>query len=165
MNVAELLREARSSAGLTQRELARRARTSQAAVARYETGRSVPSIATLRRLVESAGCELVISTEPRRPPFTGPVGRRVEAHRSQLERVLREHGATRPRVFGSVARSEDRETSDLDLLVHVEEPDYIGLEELRLAVEDELGRPVDLAVESLLRDEVRERSTAEAVPL
>jgi uncharacterized protein len=68
-------------------------------------------------------------------------------------------------VFGSVARGEDRDGSDLDLLVHIERPDYILLEELRAALEEELGRPVDLAIESLLRDEVRERSCSEAVPL
>jgi uncharacterized protein len=165
MDTAGLLRRARAEAGLTQRDLARAASTSQAAVARYETGAAVPTIRTLRRLLGAAGYELAISARPRRVAFTGPIGRRVEAHRPQLERVLAEHGATRPRVIGSVARGEDRETSDLDLLVDIEEPDYVGLEELRLAVQDELGRPVDLAVESLLRDEVRERSLAEAVPL
>jgi uncharacterized protein len=165
MNAAELLREARTDAGLTQRELARRATTSQAAVARYETGAAVPSIPTLRRLLAAAGRELELTTRPRRAPFTGPVGRRVEAHRPQLERLLREHGASRPRVFGSVARGQDSHDSDLDLLVDVAHPDYIGLELLRLAVADELGTPVDLAVESLLRPGVRERSLAEAVPL
>jgi uncharacterized protein len=165
MDVAELLREARADAGLTQRELARRARTSQAAIARYETGVATPSIATLRRLLAAAGRELVISAEPRRAPFTGPVGRLVEARRPQLERVLVQHGARRPRVFGSVARGDDHERSDLDLLVDVDPADYVGLEELRLAVEDALGLPVDLAIESLLRDDVRERSLAEAVPL
>jgi uncharacterized protein len=165
MDVATLLRETRTTAGLTQRDLARAAKTSQAAVARYESGASVPSISTLRRLLGAAGHDLSIAATPRRRALTGPVGRRVEAHRLQLERILEDHGATRPRVFGSVARGEDRETSDLDLLVDVEEPDYIGLEELRLALQDELGRPVDLAVEMLLRDDVRERSSSEAVPL
>ena len=54
----ELLRDAREGAGLSQRELARRARTSQAMVARIERGQQSPSLATLERLVRACGREL-----------------------------------------------------------------------------------------------------------
>ena len=54
----ELLRNARDHAGLTQRELARRAGTSQAMVARIERGQQSPSIATLDRLVRACGLDL-----------------------------------------------------------------------------------------------------------
>ena len=53
-----LLRQARQRAGLTQRELARRAATSQSVVARIEQGRCDPSTATLTRLLAAAGFEL-----------------------------------------------------------------------------------------------------------
>jgi uncharacterized protein len=165
MDIAAALRGARDRAGLTQRELAQRANTSQAAIARYETGAAVPSIGTLRRILAAAEHDLTLSVTSRRRAFTGPVGSEVEKHRSRLQRILEQYAASRPRVFGSVARGEDRDGSDLDLLVHIERPDYILLEELRAALEEELGRPVDLAIESLLRDEVRERSFSEAVPL
>jgi uncharacterized protein len=79
--------------------------------------------------------------------------------------ILQRHGASRPRIFGSVARGEDREGSELDLLVGVRDPDHVGLEELRAELEAELGVRVDLAVEGLLRDEVRERTQREAVLL
>lgn len=52
---AALLREARVRAGLTQRDLARRARTSQSVVARIEQGRCDPSTGTLKRLLAAAG--------------------------------------------------------------------------------------------------------------
>ncbi len=55
---ASLLREARTRAGLTQRELAKRARTAQSVVARIEQGQSDPSWETLARLVAAAGCDL-----------------------------------------------------------------------------------------------------------
>lgn len=55
---ARLLRDARACAGLTQRELARRAGTAQSAVARIEQGRTDPSTATLARLLAAAGFEL-----------------------------------------------------------------------------------------------------------
>jgi transcriptional regulator with XRE-family HTH domain len=53
-----LLREARLRSGLSQRALARRARTTQAVVARIELGQASPSVATLRRLLNAAGFEL-----------------------------------------------------------------------------------------------------------
>jgi hypothetical protein len=55
---ASLLREARARAGLTQRQLARRARTAQSVVARIERGQASPSWATLARLLAAAGFEL-----------------------------------------------------------------------------------------------------------
>lgn len=54
-----LIREARHRAGLTQAELARRAGTSQPAIARYERGDVSPRVATLDRLVRACGLELV----------------------------------------------------------------------------------------------------------
>ena len=53
-----LLRTARQRAVLTQRELARRAGTSQSVVARIEQGQTDPSTANLARLLAAAGFEL-----------------------------------------------------------------------------------------------------------
>jgi transcriptional regulator with XRE-family HTH domain len=55
---ANLLREARLRAGLTQAELARRAGTSQPAVARWERGAVQPSFERLRELIRACGLEL-----------------------------------------------------------------------------------------------------------
>jgi transcriptional regulator with XRE-family HTH domain len=57
-DAVELLQNARTRAGLSQRELARRAGTSQAMVARIERGQQSPSLATLERLVTACGLEL-----------------------------------------------------------------------------------------------------------
>jgi uncharacterized protein len=165
MEIAELLRAARLRAELSQHALACRAATSQSAIARYETGAATPSLATLRRLLAAAGLQLVLETRPLAGRFPGPVGRKLETHEERLKRILQRHGASRPRVFGSVVRGEDQEGSDLDLLVEVRDPDYVGLELLRAELEDELGVRVDLAVEGLLRDEVRDRTRREAVHL
>jgi transcriptional regulator with XRE-family HTH domain len=59
-----ILRQARLRAGLTQRELAVRASTSQSVVARIEQGRSDPSTATLARLLAAAGFELRAELTP-----------------------------------------------------------------------------------------------------
>lgn len=59
-----LLREARVRAGLSQRALARRARTAQSVVARIETGQTSPSWQTAQRLLRSAGFELEAKLHP-----------------------------------------------------------------------------------------------------
>ena len=59
MDAAALLVRARTRAGLSQRALAEAARTSQSAVAAIESGRKQPTVATLERLLQAAGTELV----------------------------------------------------------------------------------------------------------
>lgn len=59
-----LLRRARSEAGLSQRALAERAGTSQAAVARYETARVMPAVPTLFRLLRACGFDLRMDLQP-----------------------------------------------------------------------------------------------------
>lgn len=58
-----LVRELRLAAGLSQRALARRAGTSQPAVARYERGAATPSWETLQRLAGACGQRVRISAE------------------------------------------------------------------------------------------------------
>ncbi len=53
-----LVRDARLRAGLTQRELARRAETAQSVVARIELGQTSPTWQTLTRLLSAAGFDL-----------------------------------------------------------------------------------------------------------
>ena len=60
LTLGALIREARERAGLTRAELARRARMSPSAVARYETGQSSPMIDTAQRCVDACGFELRI---------------------------------------------------------------------------------------------------------
>jgi ribosome-binding protein aMBF1 (putative translation factor) len=59
--LAGALIDARAKAGLSQRELARRMKTTQPAIARMESGRQLPSAATLLRLAEATGTKLRIS--------------------------------------------------------------------------------------------------------
>lgn len=62
MSAGALLREAREPHGLTQKQLAIRARTSQAAISRIERGLVSPSVATLATLLDLLGEELVLDT-------------------------------------------------------------------------------------------------------
>jgi transcriptional regulator with XRE-family HTH domain len=55
---ADLLREARLRAGLSQAELGRRVERSQSQIARWERGDVKPSLETLRELIRACGLEL-----------------------------------------------------------------------------------------------------------
>jgi len=63
--VAALI-EARTRAGLTQEQVARRMKTTQAVIARLEGGGSKPSTRTLERYAEATGSRLRIIFEPER---------------------------------------------------------------------------------------------------
>lgn len=59
-----LIREAREAAGLTQAELAKRLDVSQSTVARFESPRSNPRVATLERALAATGNALRVGLEP-----------------------------------------------------------------------------------------------------
>jgi transcriptional regulator with XRE-family HTH domain len=64
MTPGELLREARGRHRVTQKQLAARARTSQAAISRIERDTVSPSVATLTRLLDLLGEELELEARP-----------------------------------------------------------------------------------------------------
>jgi len=61
---ADLVREARRRAGLSQRELADRAGTTQSAIARLESGRTSPAFDTVVRLIKLCGYRLLVTLDP-----------------------------------------------------------------------------------------------------
>jgi transcriptional regulator with XRE-family HTH domain len=63
--LASLLIEARTHSHLTQAELAEKMGTSQSTIARLESGKAKPTLATLRRLAKATGMRLKISLEPK----------------------------------------------------------------------------------------------------
>jgi transcriptional regulator with XRE-family HTH domain len=65
-NMVAALIEARTRAGLTQEQLAKRMRTTQTVIARLESGRTKPSTRTLERIAHATGMRLKISFEPKR---------------------------------------------------------------------------------------------------
>lgn len=60
-----LLRDARHRHHISQEQLASRARTTQSAISRIESGRVSPSVDTLRELLYLLGEDLVLTSEPR----------------------------------------------------------------------------------------------------
>ena len=90
----------------------------------------------------------------------------LDQNRDRLLAALARHRAHSLRVFGSVARGEDRPDSDVDFLVDFE-PDASLLDLIALKEEFEavLGRPADVVTVDGVSPFLRERILKEAVPL
>lgn len=90
----------------------------------------------------------------------------VDAKREEILMLAQLHGATHVRVFGSVARQEDDEESDIDFLVRLEPGrSLLDLGALLMDLQDLLGRDVDVVTEAGLRERIRDRVLSEARPL
>jgi predicted nucleotidyltransferase/DNA-binding XRE family transcriptional regulator len=165
-----LVREARRRAGLSQGELARRAGVSQPVVSAYENGRREPGLSMLAKLVEASGhrlrVDLVAEPDPTRGLPDTPMGRRLRRCRRAVIEAAEHRGMGNVRVFGSVARGDDGEASDVDLLVDttvgVSMLDLIGLER---EIGEIIGRPVDVVPAGNLKAGVASEALAEAIPL
>ena len=164
-----LLRQARQDAGISQKELAARAGVTQSVISAYESGHRQPSLPTLAALVEAAGHELVagVRRQPRRlSRLSGPVGRRVRRLRHELIAAAAAHGVSGLRVFGSVARGEDRPDSDVDLLADLPPGmSLFGLGRVQAELEAIVGARVDLIPAQDLKPDVRSRAARDLVTL
>ncbi|UEC43203.1 MAG: Polbeta domain-containing protein [Methanothrix sp.] len=90
----------------------------------------------------------------------------LSSKREEILRIAAKHGARNVRVFGSIARGEDDEMSDIDLLVEFEAGrsllDHAGL---WLDLQELLGCKVDVVSERGIKPRIKERVLREAVPL
>ena len=154
---------------MSQQELAARAGVTQSVISAYESGRRQPAIPTLAALVDATGNKLVIGLrrQPRRMGrLTGPVGRRVRRRRHDVVAAAAAQGVRNLRVFGSVARGQDRPDSDLDLLVDLPPGlGLFGLGRLQADLEAILGTRVDLVPAQDLKPGARARVEHELVAL
>ncbi len=134
-----------------------------AAMGRAHGGRwTAHAISTLRGLAKALPAELPESASH----DGGRLARILEEKRETILEVAAKHGAHNIRVFGSSARGEATERSDLDLLVDVgtdRSPFFPG--GLIAELESSLGLKVDVVTEPALHWFIRDRVIAEAVPL
>jgi len=86
--------------------------------------------------------------------------------REAILQVAAKHGARNVRVFGSVARGEADEQSDIDFLVDMESGrSLLDLGGLLVDLQDLLGQNVDVVTERGLKPRIREKVLHEAVAL
>jgi hypothetical protein len=90
----------------------------------------------------------------------------VRMKRAEILRIAARHGARNVRMFGSAARGEAREGSDIDLVVDAEpETSPWFPAGLILDLEELLGLKVDVVTEKSIYWLLRRRILKEAVPL
>ncbi len=90
----------------------------------------------------------------------------LKEKRQEILRIAREYGARRIRIFGSVARGEDRPDSDVDFLVEMEDGrSLLDIGGMQMDLQDLLGRKVDVVTEKGMRSRIKDRVSKEAVPL
>ena len=95
-----------------------------------------------------------------------PLDELLRMKREDILQTARKYGASNVRVFGSVARGEADEKSDIDLLVDLEKGrSLFDLGGLLMDLQDLLGCNVDVVTEKGLRERIRERVLKEAVAL
>jgi len=90
----------------------------------------------------------------------------LKAKRDDILRIAARHGARNVRVFGSVARGEADEKSDVDFLVEMESGrSLFDMGGLLMDLKELLGREVDVVTERSLKPRIRARVLNEAVTL
>lgn len=137
----------------------------QSAISDYESGRKTPSLTTLHRLAAAAGVELEISYATSAPSRARVTLASLRRRRAAIEAVCLRHGASRPRVFGSVAKGTASVASDIDLLIDLEPGRTLfDVAALHDELVELLGHEVDLLTSGALRGSLAHISE-EAVPL
>lgn len=119
----------------------------------------------------SRGSEDAMASPPAVSDLLAEPRRRVtlEEVRSRRDEILaagERHGVTRVRVFGSVARGDATESSDLDLLVDVAPGrSLLDLASFAIEVQDLMAVFTQVVTVAGLRERIRPRVLDEAVPL
>lgn len=100
-----------------------------------------------------------------RTPAT-TIRQRLQDLRLDVLAVARRHGASNLRIYGSIAKGQEHNGSDLDLLVDLAaDQTLLGLIQLRQELEDLLGCPVDVTEAETLHPLIRSEILGQALPL
>ena len=90
----------------------------------------------------------------------------IRLKREEILRIAARYGGLNVRVFGSVARGEADELSDIDFLVDMEAGrSLLDLGGLLMDLQATLGRNVDVVTERGLKPRIRERVLKEAIEI
>lgn len=90
----------------------------------------------------------------------------VRENRDQVLSIAERYGATNVRLFGSVARGEDDDQSDIDLIVNMAPGrSLFDLGGLLMELSALLGKRVDITTERGLKQRIRDRVLKEAISL
>jgi predicted nucleotidyltransferase len=82
--------------------------------------------------------------------------RLADSDRAKIVEICKRNDISYCALFGSFARGEAEESSDIDLLVRFSKPKGFDWIDAALEIEDELGRKVDLVTEGSLSPYIKE---------
>ncbi len=88
-------------------------------------------------------------------------------HREAIQRMVERNDACKPRVFGTVARGEDTDDSDLDLLVDPIDgkTTLLSLVRIKRELEQTLGIKTDILTPDSLHERFKQKVLGEALPV
>ena len=90
----------------------------------------------------------------------------LSVNRAVIRALVNEHGMLNPRVFGSVVRYEDTDSSDLDILVDPQANTSLrDIAKLQLCLEKKLGIHVDVLTPKSLPESFRDQVVKNAIPV
>ena len=91
----------------------------------------------------------------------------INKQKHLINELARQCGASRVRIFGSVARREETEDSDVDVLVELPQGYDLIHQRMKLTqlFEELFGRKVDLIPEHELNQYIKDKVIGEAVSL
>lgn len=90
----------------------------------------------------------------------------LKQKRDEIILLGQKYGVYNIRVFGSIARGEDKEDSDVDLLVSLSgESDYFDLGGFKESARESMGKSVDVMLDTAIYDRIKPTILAEAKPL
>lgn len=149
----------------TTRERLERVRLEVAIVEAHAAGVTQTAIAAAAGVSQPYVSQVIARRADRFLPRS-PLGERLAVHRGEVTAILARHGASNPAVFGSVARGDDREGSDVDLLVDVrDDVGLLAIGELETELAALLCTEVDVVPRRLVHPEMRSAIESDLVPL
>ena len=81
----------------------------------------------------------------------------TQAIKKQIVPILKRQGVTKAALFGSVARGEDKKSSDIDILIKIKKgKSLLDIVRLELKLEEKLGRKVDLVEYSAIKPRLKD---------
>lgn len=87
----------------------------------------------------------------------------LQTHREAIRRIVAQHHASNPRIFGSVIHGEDTDTSDLDIIVDTtDETSLFDIGAIHAELTELLGVKVDVLTPGCLPDRWKEDALNEA---
>lgn len=134
---------------MSARDLATASGVSPSTVTRIERGELNPTVAMLDRLLDASGNQLDVVVKPR---AARPTLGALRAHRAAIIEIVDSFGASNVRIFGSVARDDVRDDSDVDLLIDVPAgTGLITIERNGEAIEEAIPWRVDVVTSGAAR--------------